>query len=541
MASEIFSLVGRIALEGRQAVERGLDSIERSSADAGGGLQRLGRKFDALGETVGNVGGTMSKWVTGPLAAVGTGIGAIATKGAETARNIQQQAKLTGVGVEKFQEYAFAAKSVGVEQDKLADIFKDVSDKIGDFNQNEAGPLKDFFENIAPQVGITADSFKGLSGKDALQLYQSSLEAANVSQQDMTFYMEAIASDASLLTPLLENGGEAFNKLGAEAQAAGLILSEETLQSLNESRGALDKFGTATEVTGVLLADALMPAIQSLIPLLTETVVPAIRDAAAKIKEWTEAFRSLSPELQQTIIKATLFAAAVGPILVVLGPVIKLLGSVIGLFGKLKAIAAVATPVIAAVSSVGLAPIVVGVGAAVAAFFILKAAFETIQAVVDRFGPTIKRIIGDMFDSVVGFFKRLPGMAIGFITNMVSGVVNRVKNMAQNVISSIKDMFNAVVGNSIIPDMANASIAEAEKMRRGVGGEADQMRKDVVGAADGMPDSIGAGAGGVGRGSGDAAGRAGVNVDLRHATIRDDKDMLDRLRAAGVDLNGALG
>ena len=63
--------------------------------------------------------------------------------------------------------------------------------------------MADFFENIAPQVGVTADQFRKLNGADALQLYVSSLQKANVSQNDMTFYLEAIASDASYLLPLL--------------------------------------------------------------------------------------------------------------------------------------------------------------------------------------------------------------------------------------------------------------------------------------------------------------------------------------------------
>jgi len=80
--------------------------------------------------------------------------------------------------------------------DKVADIIKDVNDKIGDFIATGAGPMADFFENIAPKVGVTADQFARLSGQDALALYVKSLEAANLSQAEMTFYMEAIASDA---------------------------------------------------------------------------------------------------------------------------------------------------------------------------------------------------------------------------------------------------------------------------------------------------------------------------------------------------------
>ncbi|MEN1443859.1 phage tail tape measure protein, partial [Pseudomonas aeruginosa] len=101
----------------------------------------------------------------------------------------------------EFQKYALAAETMGVEQDKLADIFKDVNDKAGDFLNTGGGALKDFFDNVAPKVGVTADEFRKLSGPQALGLYVSSLEKAGASQQDMTFYLEAIASDATALLP----------------------------------------------------------------------------------------------------------------------------------------------------------------------------------------------------------------------------------------------------------------------------------------------------------------------------------------------------
>ena len=58
---------------------------------------------------------------------------------------------------------------------------------------------------------MTAAQFRNLSGPQALQLYVSSLEKANLSQSQFTFFLEAIASDSSRLLPLLRDGG----RLGA--------------------------------------------------------------------------------------------------------------------------------------------------------------------------------------------------------------------------------------------------------------------------------------------------------------------------------------
>ena len=144
---------------------------------------------------------------------------------------IQRLSTLSNVGAESFQEYAYAAGRFGISQEKLADIFKDTQDKVGDFLQNGGGPLKDFFDKIAPQVGVTAEQFRRLSGPDALQLYVSSLQKANLSQSELTFYMEAIASDSAMLLPLLKDNGKAFNDLAKEARDLGVVMDDEAVRS----------------------------------------------------------------------------------------------------------------------------------------------------------------------------------------------------------------------------------------------------------------------------------------------------------------------
>lgn len=86
--------------------------------------------------------------------------------------------------------------------------------------------MADFFEKIAPRVGVTAEQFRNLSGPDALQLYVDSLQKANLSQAEMTFYMEAMASDSTRLIPLLKDGGEGLRGMAEEADQLGILLSE---------------------------------------------------------------------------------------------------------------------------------------------------------------------------------------------------------------------------------------------------------------------------------------------------------------------------
>ncbi len=197
-------------------------------------------------------------------AATAAGITALAALTVSTVRNANEIANLASVAnasTTEFQKYAAGAKLVGIEQEKLADIFKDVNDKVGDFLNTGGGALADFFENVAPKVGVTADQFRNLSGPQALGLYVSSLEKAKVSQSDMTFYLEAIASDATALLPLLRNNAEGFKTFGDAAQAAGAILDEKTIKSASELQAATWLVEQSTTGLKNQITSALIPVL----------------------------------------------------------------------------------------------------------------------------------------------------------------------------------------------------------------------------------------------------------------------------------------
>ena len=148
------------------------------------------------------------------VAAIVAGFAAAARSALTYGKEIDNLSRVANTNTKDFQRLAAAAQTVGIEQDKLADIYKDMSDRVGDFIATGGGPMADWFENIAPLIGVTAEEFRNLSGPDALQLYYEGLEKANLSQNDMTFYMEAVASDATALIPLLANGGAEFQATG---------------------------------------------------------------------------------------------------------------------------------------------------------------------------------------------------------------------------------------------------------------------------------------------------------------------------------------
>jgi Lambda phage tail tape-measure protein (Tape_meas_lam_C) len=217
-----------------KAMDRNVRRIERFAKRGQKDLSKVTRKFDLMG--------TAAKSLGLILAGVFTlnGIQNAVDQATGMAVELENLSRLAGVSVETFQELTYAAGKFGIGQDKIADILKDVNDKVGDFMATGGGPLQDFFENIAPKVGITADAFAKLSGPEALQAYVTGLEQAGVSQAQMTFYMEALANDATMLTPLFASNGAEMRRLANDAQELGMVLDSDIIERSAEMRRRWD-------------------------------------------------------------------------------------------------------------------------------------------------------------------------------------------------------------------------------------------------------------------------------------------------------------
>lgn len=195
----------------------------------------------------------------------------------ENAAEIGKLAQIAGTSTREFQRFSAGTRTVGIEQDKLSDILKDVNDKVGDFLVTGGGPLKDFFEQVAPKVGVTADQFRNLSGPQALGLYVDTLEKAGANQQEMTFFMEAIANDATALIPLLRNGGKEMGRFGDEAERLGLVLSDDAIQAAQQFSTETDILKQQLSNIGSEIAGDVLPHLQQLTQVLSD---PATVDAA---------------------------------------------------------------------------------------------------------------------------------------------------------------------------------------------------------------------------------------------------------------------
>ncbi|HAV5378591.1 TPA: hypothetical protein JI095_00745 [Acinetobacter baumannii] len=214
-------------------------------------LVRLGKFTEPLKQAEGQLKGSLTK-MKGFIASYGA-IAATAVAGATTAiiamadtmakhnAELERFAYLSQTSVAEFQKMAVGAQMMGIEAEKLSDIMKDWNERFGDFLTAGSGPLVDFMEQVAVKTEKGADGamklakeLSKLSGPESMGLFVKKMEEANLSQDQMSFLMESMASDSTLLLPLLKNNAEGMRLWGEAAERAGIIMDEKTLKASKE-------------------------------------------------------------------------------------------------------------------------------------------------------------------------------------------------------------------------------------------------------------------------------------------------------------------
>ncbi|MDH1897843.1 hypothetical protein [Aeromonas caviae] len=222
------------------------------------------------------------------LVGTAAGLSASVTSLASTGRELEQMALKAGVSVEKMQELAYATEQYNVTGDQLADMLKDVQDKLGDFSATGGGEFKDWMENIAPKVGLTASKLQQMAGPDALIAVQHAMDATNVSASEQVFYLESIANDVSVLQPLLRNSGAELQRLTGHYRSLNVVLTQTDISQLKEMDQAL---GDVSKRLTAGFAHAVIGA-RNQIDWLTETLVIATRYWGTLFDSWSDSPRT---------------------------------------------------------------------------------------------------------------------------------------------------------------------------------------------------------------------------------------------------------
>ncbi|MGS3215651.1 hypothetical protein [Aeromonas caviae] len=205
----------------------------------------FGEAADLLSQKSQAIIGGFSLMQGAMLGVVGAAVGMASAVSslAQQGRELEQMSNKAGVTVERMQELAYATEQYNVSGDQLADMLKDVQDKLGDFSATGGGEFADWMTNIAPKVGLTIEKLQQMSGPDALIAMQDAMDKTNVSAAEQVFYLESIANDVSTLQPLLRNNGAELQRLTGHYRNLNVALSETDISQLKEMDQQLHDVG----------------------------------------------------------------------------------------------------------------------------------------------------------------------------------------------------------------------------------------------------------------------------------------------------------
>lgn len=259
-------------------LKKGMNEAESIVKDTAQEIEVTGKKVDfqidvsGVQKTFDNLSSNISTQMLGLGKKIAAGIGsALAVDGLvnftrnaiSTASEVQKMSDLVGDSVEDFQYFAKGAETAGLSLEQFGQMGKDALDRLGEARRGE-GEMMDFFEKVAPKIGVTIDMFKDLSGPEVIQAYYDGLEKANLSHAETITYMEQIVNDGSLLIPLLKDGGAGFKKWGEEAKNAGAIMSKDMVENLGKAKENLYTLELQFQGFQAMLINSVTPAVTAI-------------------------------------------------------------------------------------------------------------------------------------------------------------------------------------------------------------------------------------------------------------------------------------
>lgn len=259
-------------------LKKGMNEAESIVKDTAQEIEVTGKKVDfkidtsGIQKTFNNLSNNISSQMQGLAKNIAAGLGsAIAVDGLvnftrntiTTAAEIQRMSTLVGESVEDFQYFAKGAETAGLSLEQFGQMGKDALDRLGEARRGE-GEMMDFFEKVAPKIGVTIDQFKDLSGPEVIQAYYNGLEEANLSHAEVITYMEQIMDDGSMLIPLLKDGGAGFKKWGEEAKNAGAIMSKDMVNNLGRAKENLYTLELQFQGFQAMLINSVTPAVTAI-------------------------------------------------------------------------------------------------------------------------------------------------------------------------------------------------------------------------------------------------------------------------------------
>ena len=345
------------------------------------------------------------------MAAAGalTAIGGIAYKAAQNADDLNTMAKQTGFTTDELQKMQYAADRIDVSMETITGAAARMTKQLGS-NEDKFASLGVATRDVNGNFRSTSDIF--YDTVTALSQIQNETERDTVA-------MDIFGRSANELAGVIDDGGAALRDFGKEAEDAGLIMSQETLDGLNQVNDEIDKLKAQAVGT---LAQAGAKALQALQPVLEK-----VANAISKVLEY---IANLSPKTMEIILIVLAAVAAISPLL-------SLISRLSTAFSLLASPVGMVIAIIAALVAIGV--VLYKNWDTITA----KATemWENIKAKWEEFKTTTKATFEEIGNNLKAKWESIKANVTNTVESIKQGIVdkfNSAKDTVLNVFESIK-------------------------------------------------------------------------------------------------------
>ncbi|PKH20236.1 phage tail tape measure protein [Enterobacterales bacterium CwR94] len=164
-------------------------------------------------------------------------------------------AKSLQISTQELLSWQFAAQKAGVAGDNMADIFKDLSDKIGDAVLNKSGEAVDALDAL----GLSAEKLSKVSPDKQMLAIGESLGKISTNAGKVTI-LESLGNDLSKLLPLFDNNNEKLKEFITLAKDYGVAPDPSQIDDLVRVNDLFSDIDTQVKGLKIEIASGLAKA-----------------------------------------------------------------------------------------------------------------------------------------------------------------------------------------------------------------------------------------------------------------------------------------
>ena len=406
------------------STEDSLRKLEAAAAASNVTLTKVSQTFGKISDASGKVAQAtrgLSTAAGGALA----GIAGLAIKSAAAADDLNTLAKQTGISTAELQKMQYASDLVDVSVDTITGAMTKMKKNMA----STSADTQAAFQRIG--VSVTDANGQLRSSTDVFyEVLQGLSKISNETERDVVA-MQLFGKSADELAGIVDDGGAALKSLGEEAEQLGLILDQETLDSLNNVNDQVDKL--KAKANGEI-AKSGAKALEALMPVF-EKVLDAMNKALDYIGNLDE---------DQIKMLTTLLAVTAA-----ISPLAKGISNVTGLISKLTGPGG-AVPKAIDICSKLTGTVIPGIVSKLGVFGTLGIAALIIGIVtlIATKGDEIQKIINNVVTYIQNLLDKLikwlnsHGLdAVGAFIKSISDFIGNIKTVLNGIIDFIRGVF----------------------------------------------------------------------------------------------------